>query len=307
MGTDINECDTFECMANSLCSNTVGAFECICNEGYQMENGICVDINECDTFDCGANTKCVNHPGTFACLCEEGYSGSNANDVLVCSDIDECMADSDNCDANATCHNTPGTFMCKCNTGYSGDGVSCADNDECTDVPCDAAATCTNTAGSFECACNSGFSGTGFVCEDVDECTNGNHDCHVNAACTNSPASFSCSCLNGFTGDGNTCMDDCDIDTTCEENFTCSHIEDGTAVCDCINGFQLNETGACVDIDECESGTDTCAENADCANTHGDYLCTCHVGYEGSGHVCTNIDECTIEGSCPANSVCSDM
>jgi len=157
------------------------------------------------------------------------------------------------------------------------------------------------------CTCNAGYEGTGFTCTDIDECATGINNCDVNADCTNFEASFSCTCVNGFTGDGVSCVDDCDIETTCEENFTCSHIEDGTAVCDCINGFQLNDEGACVDIDECATETDTCDENADCGNTKGRYLCTCHTGYEGSGHVCTNIDECAIEGSCPEHSTCADI
>ena len=40
------------------------------------------------------------------------------------------------------------------------------------------------------------------------------------------------------------------------------------------------------DIDECEDGTDSCDENADCTNTDGGYTCSCLSGYSGDGMSC---------------------
>lgn len=39
---DINECSEAECPLNSECVNTIGSFECKCNNGYSMN-----EDNEC--------------------------------------------------------------------------------------------------------------------------------------------------------------------------------------------------------------------------------------------------------------------
>ena len=56
---------------------------------------------------------------------------------------DEYNLSSDNCNTKATCTNTAGSFTCACDSGYNGDGVTCTDNDECTDDTnnCDVNAT----------------------------------------------------------------------------------------------------------------------------------------------------------------------
>ena len=40
------------------------------------------------------------------------------------------------------------------------------------------------------------------------------------------------------------------------------------------------------DINECEDGTESCAENAECTNTQGSYSCSCSPGYTGDGTIC---------------------
>ena len=36
-----------------------------------------------------------------------------------------------------------------------------------------------------------------------------------------------------------------------------------------------------VDVNECHSTTDPCANGAECTNTVGSYRCTCSVGFQG--------------------------
>ena len=50
-----------------------------------------------------------------------------------------------------------------------------------------------------------------------------------------------------------------------------------------------------LDVDECASASHKCHANADCANTHGSYNCTCKPGYTGDGHNCTGEN---IKGYC---------
>ena len=45
--------------------------------------------------------------------------------ILIPSDIDECLLDIHECDVNATCNNTIGDYDCQCNTGFRGDGFVC--------------------------------------------------------------------------------------------------------------------------------------------------------------------------------------
>ena len=42
----------------------------------------------------------------------------------------------------------------------------------------------------------------------------------------------------------------------------------------------------CIDIIECDLGTDMCNENATCQNTIGSYDCTCNAGFIGNGVEC---------------------
>lgn len=67
------------------------------------------------------------------------------------------------------------------------------------------------------------------------------------------------------------------------------------------------EPSVCVDIDECERGTDDCHVDAVCNNTPGGFTCSCKPGFSGDGSTCTNIDECELDDSpCGPNAVCVD-
>lgn len=46
------------------------------------------------------------------------------------------------------------------------------------------------------------------------------------------------------------------------------------------------EESACVDINECNIGSDRCDENALCFNEPGGYQCRCKAGYNGDGFSC---------------------
>jgi len=43
------------------------------------------------------------------------------------------------------------------------------------------------------------------------------------------------------------------------------------------------------DIDECETGTDHCADDAACSNSIGSHICTCNIGYQGGFFTCTGM------------------
>ena len=168
--------------------------------------------------------------------------------------------------------------------------------DECLDNPCDSNATCTNTDGSYICECNTGFTGNGtnctgtsvFLCVrfeassflDINECEMVISPCDGNATCTDTEGSFLCVCNSGYSGNGSSCA------STYVELF--------------VHKFSVKFP----DIDECSTGG-VCDENAECLDTPGSYMCTCHSGYIGDGDTCLDIDEC-LSDPCDKNATCTN-
>lgn len=106
-----------------------GCLACVLERGFACDNATlpskCADIDECKAGggnDCGANATCTNSPGSYTCACKPGYGGNG----VTCSNVDECMLNTDNCDAHADCTDTAGSFTCKCKPGYVGNGLTCA-------------------------------------------------------------------------------------------------------------------------------------------------------------------------------------
>ena len=61
----------------------------------------------------------------------------------------------------------------------------------------------------------------------------------------------------------------------------------------CASGYERNALEVplaeanCINIDECERGTDNCHAQASCTDTEGSFFCTCNPGYLGDGVTCT--------------------
>ncbi|XP_034151205.1 adhesion G protein-coupled receptor E2-like [Esox lucius] len=83
----------------------------------------------------------------------------------------------------------------------------------------------------------------------------------------------------------------------------------------CNSGYQRVKK-ECIDYDEC-SEDGLCGENANCTNTEGSYICTCHKGFRvqngvnfnaDTGERCLDIDEC-IENdyNCSRNTKCVNV
>lgn len=96
-----------------------------------------------------------------------------------------------------------------------------------------------------------------------------------------------------------------DNGVTCEEQVTddpclalrcaqiCYEEEEGRHACTCDHGFQLAEDGrTCVDFNDCRDERQCPGENFMCVNTVGGFQCACRPGYQPSGELCADTDEC---------------
>ncbi|XP_077861433.1 uncharacterized protein LOC100372549 [Saccoglossus kowalevskii] len=296
--TDIDECllSTDDCPRDiSNCDDTEGSYKCICKNGYEDvigESRNCTDIDECErnTHSCEDNSICSNLIGSFKCICVD--------------DENECLLSSQNdCNpSNNICENADGSYVCLCKLGYTGDGNNCTDINECTVDNGGCEHTCVNTEGNYYCTCNDGYEIDvgGFNCKDIDECILETHTCPQN--CTNTETTndntvgYVCSCVDGFMDQGTTGRD-CIPEESCANNSCVNgicYVLDGVQQCQCEQGYELDaaDQNTCLQIDECDRGTDMCYHN--CHDETPGYRCSCREGYtlDVDDRSCSDIDEC---------------
>ncbi|XP_029819725.1 LOW QUALITY PROTEIN: fibrillin-2 [Manacus vitellinus] len=339
--TDIDECSSLvgQVCRNGQCINSVGSFQCLCQEGYDRtpDGKNCVDINECVSLPgtCSPGT-CQNLEGSFRCICPPGYEVQNDN----CIDINECEEEPNIC-LFGTCTNTPGSFQCVCPPGFvlSDNGRRCFDtrqsfcftrfdNGKCS-VPkafntTKARCCCSKMPGegwgdpcelcpqegnvAFQELCPYGHGaipGPGDTREDVNECSENLGVC-INGACINTDGSFRCECPFGYNLDytGVNCVDinECSLNPLlCA--FRCINTF-GSYECTCPSGYALREDRRmCRDLDECAEGLHDCESRGMlCKNLIGTFMCICPPGMQRrpDGEGCTDENECrTKPGICP--------
>ncbi|XP_060554180.1 mucin-like protein isoform X1 [Ruditapes philippinarum] len=132
---------------------------------------------------------------------------------------------------------------------------------------------------------------SGLYCEDIiDLCPNFNcYNDICNVIVYKSNPSWPCGpCPKGrehwMPGYNQICtdIDECSVDYSgadkCEQNCTNS---DGSFMCSCFNGYELNTNGhSCDDIDECSRGIQVCGRTEICVNTLGNSSCLCAPGFQ---------------------------
>ncbi|MBT9556991.1 MAG: hypothetical protein IV100_13225 [Myxococcales bacterium] len=111
----------------------------------------------------------------------------------------------------------------------------------------------------------------------------------------------------------------CDPNATCsliagEAVCTCnpSFVGDGLS-CQCPGGYVEGDAGACVDVNECDDGTDDCLGFlTTCTNTPGGYVCSCPTGWQTvatpGGVACEDVNECAQRlDDCQAPELCYNL
>uniref|UniRef100_K1QGK1 Fibrillin-2 n=1 Tax=Magallana gigas TaxID=29159 RepID=K1QGK1_MAGGI len=295
---DIDECTSGNnCTSPATCSNTDGSYACVCPSGYTKSGQYgCSDINECAssaTHNCDKQYgTCSNTPGGYGCSCNKGFTGNG----YVCADLNEC-ATKNNC--TQKCSNAIGSYTCSCFEGYTlaADGLTCNDNNECTDSAangCFSNAYCTNTQGSYTCSCPSDYilKGDGKTCEYANECILKTAECPANSQCINLDPGYSCQCSSGYQKNGSLCQDinECDGANDCNSKLGVCNNNAGGYSCSCKTGYS-GDGRTCVDVDEC-AGSHGCGQL--CKNLPGGFECQCQQGYrlEADQKTCVAEAEC---------------
>uniref|UniRef100_A0A182LZB6 Uncharacterized protein n=1 Tax=Anopheles culicifacies TaxID=139723 RepID=A0A182LZB6_9DIPT len=268
------------------CVNTIGSYHCGCEDGHRLaaDNRTCSDVDECSDEVKRCTHDCLNTKGGFECSCPSGLRLDI--DKVSCVDIDECRINNFNGGCSHICQNTEGSFQCRCPEGMllGEDQATCNDIDECTVLNGGCSQLCINREGGYRCGCHPGYSlmVDGKACEVANPCALRNGGCqHYCSLKAGLPV---CSCREGYVlnktnqatcTDHNECLQP--KDHNCQQR--CVNLE-GSYRCDCYAGYEKNDLGQCIDINECAIDNGGCGSKAQCINTAGGSRCACPVGYK---------------------------
>ncbi|XP_052772761.1 uncharacterized protein LOC128211759 isoform X2 [Mya arenaria] len=300
---DIDECSTND-TCEQFCLNTEGSFTCLCGNGYRPDSSNdskCQDINECEEELHNCTHVCNNTYGAFKCDCRAGYELDVTTQLCTKGLWDPCRS------TDLDCRNTSGCTLdandnptCFCGTGFelNATGKECIDINECERNVC--SQECTNFIGGFQCSCIDGY-----MLEGVSTCTEcedsyWGHKCNNTCDC-NDRGTVECSPYRGCVCEpgwsGSACDDD--VNECVVEQNICADVLKlctnavGSYSCHCIDGFQKDQTGSCIDANECDNPSlNNCSH--DCSNTIGSYSCSCRPGYKLMNSLCQDINECTL-------------
>ncbi|CAK8682434.1 unnamed protein product [Clavelina lepadiformis] len=87
----------------------------------------------------------------------------------------------------------------------------------------------------------------------------------------------------------------------CANNSKCVDLNNGSYMCECLDGYHNASAVECIDINECDEKP--CGENETCRNVEGNFTCECSSGYERKEGLCQDINEC-LRDVCGINEIC---
>lgn len=285
--------------------------ECICNDGYLEQEGVCYADLNCSSF-----AGSTGHQLENKCECKAGYTGvtceSCADGYLNLNGL--CYADL-SCSEHSGSTGEQNANQCVCKTGYSGITCdSCSDGYTMFDGVCYANINCGahGTQNKDRCVCEQGYFG-----DTCNSCADGyvrdsDGNCYVALNCGDHgrQQANQCVCDPGYSGDTcNSCADGYVFGsdgTTCYRKLTCEAPgSNGTQVndhCECNENYIGATCTTCAA--GYVKGTDgkTCYPRLECGanGRQQNDQCVCNEGYLGEG--CDTCD--TANGYVEKDGVC---
>lgn len=285
--------------------------ECICNDGYLEQEGVCYADLNCSSF-----AGSTGHQLENKCECKAGYTGvtceSCADGYLNLNGL--CYADL-SCSEHSGSTGEQNANQCVCKTGYSGITCdSCSDGYTMFDGVCYANINCGahGTQNKDRCVCEQGYFG-----DTCNSCADGyvrdsDGNCYVALHCGDHgrQQANQCVCDLGYSGDTcNSCADGYVFGsdgTTCYRKLTCEAPgSNGTQVndhCECNENYIGATCTTCAA--GYVKGTDgkTCYPRLECGanGRQQNDQCVCNEGYLGEG--CDTCD--TANGYVEKDGVC---
>lgn len=171
--------------------------------------------------------------------------------------VDACAAGTDTCDVNATCTDTGagGLYDCDCNAGYIGDGETCIQGPQVTITAPGDGAVVTVTTPTIRGTANPNTTVTvvidGTETHTVTSDENGHWHVVPTAPLSEDTHTVEATVeIEGVTATDDTTFsvntDVCGEElNTCEENSTCEDLGDGTAQCNCNEGYVKDAADLC--------------------------------------------------------------
>ena len=293
------ECRQLECVENTECP--VGR-SCVQNK--------CVDA--CSLAGvCGANALCTVQIHTPLCSCQGGFTGDptvGCSPILICSSQAECPANlqcafgvcSPPCSSLRDCLDNQVCVNGKCAPRCTKNN-QCPNFHECRGGVCALAEKCRSNADcSSSESCTTAFSSLGQrECKDV---CSGPVICGRNAVCQAVNHRPICTCPEGYKlgPSGRNCIDlnECNDPNFCN-NGRCINT-DGSAECQCANGFILSQDNSkCIDMRQ-----EPCFNNFQCSISRPKNMtkqnCCCSFGKSWG----TSCDRCPTEGTSAFKELC---
>ena len=311
-------CDGDPCGANAQCFLTDDGHECQCNQGFLLDNGVCVEIvieNECElgTHNCDPLASCVDNTVGFTCICPEGTTGDGTTcespyDCCKTILIDSQDDDQDHYVCEYAYTETIDNYMyynCTGNpdypeTSWMGDQVGLLYDyrfglEYFIHTPRKAIGVQVETMGGYGRQDNT----ADFTNQNVKKCPDMSIGWLVQNDESTTPNAVSTCAEHFATGFCET--------KTCPDNAFCTNtVTEG--VCTCKPGFYLDaDTDLCVEkVNECTNGTHNCSELAFCTDTNESFGCICDDGYDGDGVTCTIVCTAGTEPNAEGNQ-CVDI
>ena len=215
----------------------------------------------CDGVTCSEHGTCDDSSGRAVCNCDDGYVPSGTLECFQPDHADDSCADVE-CDEWEYCANG----SCHVKTGR------CSENSDCQSNKCNMETHYCEYTGPCE----------GITCNGHGECVEGSgYGSGSGSGSSYQSSGIYCDCENGYrpetVGETPTCVNEnCSLE--CGDNSYCDIDGSGNEYCKCIDGYDKDDNGECVQGPEPEVCDLDCGFGS-CVNEGDDKICACPEGY----------------------------